>query len=542
MAARRSFLSTAIRVGEAVARQHAAAQRRQGAAEARATRESAREQLRRAFDSKRQLQLDATRQVEQLNSAVSAQIDALTSLLASGINATGPLDFERLKFADPEPPFECHVPPATEPAPVLDTYLPPPLQGLLAVLPWSRRAHADASALARQRFDRDLEAHRARSEASDRAAADAHAKARADHEKRLEEIRQEVAAQNADIDSFSAAYAAADPVAVAEYGRIILENSDYPEGFSKKAKTVFLAESKQLIVQYECPSFEVVPEVASYRFVKAKHEITSTQRPATQRRGLYAAVIAQIALRTLHELFSSDTREHIDVVVFNGHVHAIDRGTGQPVYPCIISVRVTYDVFKGIDLANVDPLACLKTLKASVSPRPNELVPVRPVIEFDMTDPRFVTEVDVLSGLDQRPNLMALTPSEFESLITNLFEAMGLETRQTQASRDGGVDCVAYDPRPIFGGKVIIQAKRYKNTVGVSAVRDLFGTLQNEGASKGILVTTSGYGKAAFEFANGKPLELLEGSHLLYLLEQHAGIRARIDAPDSWKDPIPDLA
>jgi restriction system protein len=94
-----------------------------------------------------------------------------------------------------------------------------------------------------------------------------------------------------------------------------------------------------------------------------------------------------------------------------------------------------------------------------------------------MRDPRFIEEEDVLSTLDQRPNLMELAPKEFESLITNLFEKMGLETRQTQASRDGGVDCVAYDTRPIFGGKVIIQAKRYKNTVGVSAVRDLFGTL-----------------------------------------------------------------
>ena len=89
---------------------------------------------------------------------------------------------------------------------------------------------------------------------------------------------------------------------------------------------------------------------------------------------------------------------------------------------------------------------------------------------------------------------------------------------------------------------MIIQAKRYKHTVGVSAVRDLFGTLQNEGASKGILVTTSGYGKAAYDFANGKPLELLEGSHLLFLLEEHAGIKARIVVPDSWKDPVPDSA
>ena len=117
---------------------------------------------------------------------------------------------------------------------------------------------------------------------------------------------------------------------------------------------------------------------------------------------------------------------------------------------------------------------------------------------------------------------------------------MGLETRQTQASRDGGVDCVAYDPRPIFGGKVIIQAKRYKNTVGVSAVRDLYGTMQNEGASKGILVTTSGYGKSSFEFGDGKPLELLSGSHLLYLLAEHAGIEARIEPPEDWVDPAAD--
>lgn len=100
---------------------------------------------------------------------------------------------------------------------------------------------------------------------------------------------------------------------------------------------------------------------------------------------------------------------------------------------------------------------------------------------------------------------------------------------------------LCFDPRPIFGGKVVIQAKRYKNTVGVSAVRDLFGTVQNEGASKGILVTTSGYGQASFDFADGKPLELLSGSNLLYLLQEHAGIEAKIEMPDGWKDPQSDV-
>lgn len=214
----------------------------------------------------------------------------------------------------------------------------------------------------------------------------------------------------------------------------------------------------------------------------------------------------------------------------------IDPATGHEVRVCLLSVRLTADTFNSLNMAQAHPEHCLRALKASVSRAPAELLPVRPLIELDMVDPRFVTTMDVLSGLEQRPNLMELTPTEFESLITNLFATMGLDTRQTRPSRDGGVDCVAFDSRPVFGGKVVIQAKRYKNTVGVSAVRDLFGTVQNEGASKGILVTTSGYGKAAFEFAKGKPLELLDGGNLLHLLGEHAGIDARILMPDGWID------
>jgi restriction system protein len=245
-------------------------------------------------------------------------------------------------------------------------------------------------------------------------------------------------------------------------------------------------------------------------------------------------------LRTLHELFTADRANYLDSVVFNGYVNSIDRGTGHKVHPCIVTLRTSKETFTQLELGQVDPSACLKSLNASVSKSPSELVPVRPMIEFSMVDPRFVKEADILSDLDQRPNLMALNPTEFETLVTNLFGKMGLEMRQTRPSRDGGVDCIAYDSRPIFGGKVVIQAKRYKNTVGVSAVRDLFGTMQNEGASKGILVTTSGYGKASFEFANNKPMELLSGSNLLYLLKEHAGIDAKIEPPEEWTDPLPD--
>ena len=258
-----------------------------------------------------------------------------------------------------------------------------------------------------------------------------------------------------------------------------------------------------------------------------------------QIRALYESIVVQMALRTIVGIFASDASGIVDSLVTNFYVDTVDPATGKPVRPCLLTVRVTRNMFDEVDFSRVEPFACLKSFGAQISRSPQELLPVRPIVDFDMVDPRFVDKPQILAGLESRPNLAELSPSDFEALITNLFEKMGLETRLTQASRDGGVDCVAWDMRPIVGGKVIVQAKRYRNTVGVSAVRDLYGTVMNEGAAKGILVATSGYGKAAYDFVRNKPLELLSGSHLLHLLEEHAGIKARIEFPEDWEDPRP---
>jgi len=74
----------------------------------------------------------------------------------------------------------------------------------------------------------------------------------------------------------------------------------------------------------------------------------------------------------------------------------------------------------------------------------------------------------------------------------------------------------------------VIQAKRYVNTVDVSAVRDLYGTVMNEGANKGILVTTSNYGRGSYDFCKDKPLTLINGANLLHLLSKH-GYQLKID-------------
>jgi restriction system protein len=458
------------------------------------------------------------------NADLQARLDELGGLLASTLAIDDYIDFDRLRRRAAHPAFNPGSLAVAVAPPDWNRFLPPAPTGLGKMFGGQGKYNQQLAA-AQQEFAQAQAQHAA-------VEADRQNRLRAAHAAYQQQCQQreaDVAAHNAEIDRFAKAFAAAEPAAVIDYFSLVLGNSVYPDDWSQKFRLAYIPESRQLVVEYELPSLDIVPAVREYRYVKTRDEVTTTARPAKEIRDRYVNVVTQVTLRTIHELFEADRAPLIDTIVFNGIVDTVDPATGASIQPCLITLRTTRDEFVPINLAKVDPVACLQHLNASVSKRPEALAPVRPVLEFDMVDKRFVDEVDVLADLDQRPNLLKLTPTEFESLIQNLFTKMGLDTKQTRPSRDGGVDCVAFDQRPIFGGKVVIQAKRYRNTVDVSSVRDLFGTLQNEGASKGILVTTSGYGPASYEFASGKPLELIDGSGLLYLLAEHAGIRARID-------------
>ncbi|OZV82991.1 hypothetical protein CA850_05645 [Micromonospora echinospora] len=458
------------------------------------------------------------------NSELLSHLEELDNLLTATLTVDDHIDFGRLKKSVEHPAFNPGSLGNPLPPPDWRHFEPPQPSGLGKLFGGQAKYQQQVN-LAQHAFGQ---------------AQAQHATAEADRQRRLaaayqryqqhrEKVEAEVATHNAEVERFAAAVAAGDPAEVVEYFGMVLSNSVYPDDFPQQYRLAYVPESRQLIVEYHLPTMEVVPAIREYRYVKARDEITTTARPAKEIRERYADIVAQVTLRTVHEMFEADRSGLVETVVYNGIVHTTDPRTGAAVRPCLVTLRTTREVFAELNLSKVQPTACLQHLNASVSKRPEALAPVRPVLEFDMVDKRFVDEVDVLADLDQRPNLLKLTPTEFESLIQNLFTRMGLDTKQTRPSRDGGVDCVAYDPRPIFGGKVVIQAKRYRNTVDVSSVRDLFGTVQNEGASKGILVTTSGYGPASYDFASGKPLELIDGSNLLYLLAEHAEVKARID-------------
>jgi restriction system protein len=546
VARRKGFIAAVAQIQRDIERANRQQQRANTAAyqaQVRAAREVERLQLQRQRASaadekeKRRLYLEArSGGVHLQNAELTSFLEELASLLHNTLEVDDHIDFESLKRPFQPAPFEAKGLDIPLKAPTYPRIEPPP-SGLAKLRKGATEQYqtylAAVDIKQREAVDDHEQLERRREEAL--------ATALRSHEVQLEAERSRIIEEHAEIERFRADFDRGDPSAVVDYFALVLQGSSYPEGFPRGSKVAYVPESRQLVVEIDLPGVEIIPTVKSYKYVKAKDEVAETARPSTDIRSRYSDLISQITLRTVHEMFEADRGRHVDSIVVNGYVDYVNRATGRPERTCLVSVRTTTGLFKEIDLAQVEPVACLKALNATVSSKPTELVPVRPVLEFSMVDPRFVEQTDVLSDMDQRVNLMDLTPTEFEGLISNLFQRMGLETRQTRPSRDGGVDCVAFDPRPIFGGKVVIQAKRYKNTVGVSAVRDLFGTVQNEGASKGILVTTSGYGGASFEFADGKPLELLSGANLLHLLVEYAGIEAKIEPPEDWKDPAFDI-
>ena len=343
---------------------------------------------------------------------------------------------------------------------------------------------------------------------------------------------------NSKIDQLKASYFEKDVNSITEYCEMVLNNSEYPETFPKNFEIEYNPENKILIVEYQLPGPKCFSTVKEVKYISAKKELRESTISESQIKKMFDDAMYKIALRSVHELFEADTANAIMAVSFNGWINAINKATGKEENNCILSIQVSRDEFMQIELANVDPKICFKNLKGVASSKLSALTPIKPILQISKVDKRFIDSYDVTDKIDDTTNIAAMDWEDFEHLIREIFEKEfsvgGGEVKVTQASHDGGVDAIAFDPDPIRGGKIVIQAKRYTNVVGVAAVRDLYGTVVNEGATKGILVTTADYGPDAYEFAKDKPLTLLSGSNLLHLLQKH-GHHAKIDLKEAKK-------
>lgn len=324
---------------------------------------------------------------------------------------------------------------------------------------------------------------------------------------------------------------------VSTYFGFILKQA-FEEPFNKEIGILFEQETKILKMNLELPPIDQFPKIKERAYIKSKSEFKEKNYTQKEIDAFYDDSIYQFILSAIHLIVKHDYNDSIDSVNINGWVNSLNKALGKYEVQFVASILVKTSDFKNVNLSLIDAKECFKSFKGISGSKFSDITPIKPVMTIDTSDTRFVDAINVAENLNESTNLASMDWEDFEYLIRELFEKEfindGGEVKVTQASKDGGVDAIAFDKDPIRGGKIVIQAKRYTNLVGVSAVRDLYGTVMNEGANKGILVTTSNFGADSYNFAKDKPLTLLNGSELLYLLEKH-GYKARIDIDEAKK-------
>lgn len=105
--------------------------------------------------------------------------------------------------------------------------------------------------------------------------------------------------------------------------------------------------------------------------------------------------------------------------------------------------------------------------------------------------------------------LREMKPGDFENYIADLFSRLGYNTKVTGGPGDGGIDIIAEKD----GVKYYIQCKKYyrKHEVGEPEVRDFFGAIVGLATKgTGYFITTNIFTLPARQFAEGKPIELID--------------------------------
>ena len=121
--------------------------------------------------------------------------------------------------------------------------------------------------------------------------------------------------------------------------------------------------------------------------------------------------------------------------------------------------------------------------------------------------------------------LQLIDRRQFEEVVAELFSGFGYSVELTAQTRDGGRDIVAVGRKDQIKTKYLIECKRPDpgNPVSVGVVRQLLGVVEDEKATKGLLVATTYFTRdaRALEERNEWRLELKDYNTLIDWIEHY---------------------
>lgn len=195
-------------------------------------------------------------------------------------------------------------------------------------------------------------------------------------------------------------------------------------------------------------------------------------------------------LNLVEDIFNSISKENITPRILIEKFHSKLKGKGIDEYFLNIKsdVHQLYTYGEGISLQH-----------------PKIIVPERKIIKVPSeikNDINVITR-SLLEKVASKPEILyEITPRQFEELVCELFERKGYNVRLTRQTRDGGKDLIILSNSILGELMIYAECKRYsqKHPVNVGLVRELYGTIEADKATAGIMVTTSYFTKDARKF------------------------------------------
>lgn len=111
-----------------------------------------------------------------------------------------------------------------------------------------------------------------------------------------------------------------------------------------------------------------------------------------------------------------------------------------------------------------------------------------------------------------------MTGKEFEKFLLSFLQETDIKLKPQNLQETLGVDLDLINSQ---GKKIVVQAKRYKNNVGIKAVQEVASGKVHYQASEAWVITNSFFTKAAIELAKSNQVKLFNRDALIEWLFQN---------------------
>ncbi|WP_257455484.1 restriction endonuclease [Archangium lipolyticum] len=172
---------------------------------------------------------------------------------------------------------------------------------------------------------------------------------------------------------------------------------------------------------------------------------------------------------------------------------AVEPAAYEPMWPVFV---------RGIDLSRME---CRLSLdERAVVAKESRLLNNPTILEPEFRIQLVEVNRELMELLARHPErLRKLDARKFEQVVAEIFKNQGFDVVLTPQTRDGGRDIQAVRKDSFGTFLYYVECKRYAKSrpVGVEVVRALYGVVQHDRATAGIIATTSSVTDDAIDFA-----------------------------------------